>query len=68
MAQDRVLDPAGRFLGVAMGAAQRLRDDLVDDLELEEVLSCESESLGRLLRLVASFQRIAAQPSGVMTE
>src|SRR3546814_6868888 len=36
-----------------MGAAQRLRNDVVDDTEAQQVLGRQAQSLGRLLRLLA---------------
>src|SRR3546814_577395 len=48
-----VADRGGSLLATAMGAAQRLRNDVVDDTEAQQVLGRQAQSLGRLLRLLA---------------
>ena len=53
---------------ILVGAALRLGDDPVDDAELEAVRGIGLERRRGLLRLAASRQRIAAQPSGEITE
>jgi len=47
-----------------MGAARRLGDNLVDHAQVEEVLRGDLEASAARSRWLASFQRIAAQPSG----
>src|SRR3546814_1730211 len=48
-----VADRGESLLATAMGAAQRLRNDVVDDTEAQQVLGRQAQSLGRLLRLLA---------------
>src|SRR3546814_16180876 len=48
-----VADRGESLLATAMGAAQRLRNDVVDDTEAPQVLGRQAPSLGRLLRLLA---------------
>ena len=54
--------------GVAMGAARRLVDDLVDQAELLQARRRDAERFGGFGRLSADFHRIDAQPSGEITE
>ena len=56
--------------GCAVRAAQRLRDDVVDDAELLEILRGQrrASAASGLVSSVATFHRMPAQPSGLMTE
>src|SRR3546814_8476768 len=46
-----VADRGESLLATAMGAAQRLRNDVVDDTEAQQILGRQAQSLGRLLQI-----------------
>ena len=51
-----------------VGPAGWLRHDMIDKAELVEVVGRDAQGLGGLGAWRRCFQRIAAQPSGEMTE
>ena len=51
-----------------LGAAQRFRDDVVDYAEFKEILRRHFQRGGGIRDLCGIVQRMAAQPSGEMTE
>jgi hypothetical protein len=65
---DRLAQSGDSLLRRAMGAAQRLGDDLVDDREAQHLLRRETQRFGGILAFSPLRQRIDAQPSGEMTE
>ena len=67
MDQER-LEDRGRLAVIAMGSARRLGDDLVDDPEAKQVAAGQLQCVGGFGCVLAAFQRMVAQPSGLMTE
>src|SRR3546814_12888757 len=59
-----VADRGESLLATAMGAAQRLRNDVVDDTEAPQVLGRQAPSLGRPLRLPAGAPETRAIGKG----
>src|SRR5206468_4231094 len=55
VAEEEGLESGGGLAMVAVGAAERLRDDLVDDPEAEQVLAGELERGGGLGGVFATF-------------
>ena len=51
-----------------MGAAERFVDDGIDDLQFEKFSELSLSAAAASIFLSGSFQRIDAQPSGVITE
>ena len=64
----RPLQERGHLLDVAMRAADRLVDDLVDQAERLQPVRRDAELLGGVGARSAVFQRMEAQPSGEITE
>src|SRR5262249_50063301 len=70
MAEQISLEHVGHLAVVAVGAAERLGNDVVDDAEANRsraVNFSASAAKGRVCSF-ASFQRMPAQPSGLITE
>ena len=63
-----VAQRGGSLFVIVVGTAKRLGDDFVDDGEFFELIGVELESLGGFGAAAGSFQRIAAHPSGEITE
>jgi hypothetical protein len=58
------LDVPGRFFRIAVRAAERLPDDLVNDAEPQKVLRRQLQGIGRFGRLSAAFPKNRGTPFG----
>src|SRR6266550_424041 len=64
MPLQRIAERRGRRLGIGMGAARRLGDDLVDHAEVQKVLSRDLECLGGALALARILPEDGRAPLG----